>query len=142
MWRPSPAMRVAALVFGLGSAAFSAWVVAVASEQGAVWVAFAIVFVLVFFIVPAVSGVLWAFRAQVELTPEALVVVTTFSERHFPWEDVRHAEPGYAGITITLGDGGTFLAGAIQKDNLARRLGRRTRADRLTDLIRDRAKAA
>jgi hypothetical protein len=92
-------------------------------------------FVAVAFWLPAGLGLRFARRARVEVMPDGLVVVTTFSEHRFLWSEIRSAVAGYAGIAICLRDGRTFLAGAVQKGNYAGWLRLRTRADELADLI-------
>lgn len=139
-WRPTAALRSFAVAFATGAVALGGWIIAVATNEGVWWQGVA--FVFAFFLLPAAVGLRYALRARIVLTPDALVVVSTFSEHRFPWTDIRHAEPGYGGIHIHLRDGGTFLAGAVQKGNLWTWTGRRTRADELADLIIERASAA
>lgn len=122
-------------MLGLGGS-----VIAIATSEGVWWQGVA--FVLVFFLAPAAVGLLYALKARILVTPAALVVITTFAEHRFLWTDIRDAEPGYTGILLHLRDGGTFLAGAVQKANLSTWTGRRTPADELAELIVKRARRA
>lgn len=139
MWRPSPALRIAAVLFALASLVFAVWVVGVAAEEGVWWQGVAFAVVLVIF--PATLGLRYALRTRIELRTDALAVVTTFSEHHFEWVDIEDAAAGYAGITLLLRDGTTFLAGAVQKPNASSWLKRPSRADVLVAEITARARA-
>jgi hypothetical protein len=140
IWRPSPLLRFVAYGGVLLAVAIGASIIAAAAAEGVWWQGAA--FVVAFIWVPAVIGLRYARRARVEVFSDRLLVVTTFSQRAFRWDEIRDAIPGYAGITLVLRDGSTYLAGAVQKNNSATWLHSRTPADELADLIKSRATAA
>ncbi len=132
-WRASWALRGVAISYAVGAALFAVWIVGVAAGEG-VWLQ-GFAFAVVFIVVPAIVGLRYALRARVVVTADCLVVFTTFSQREIPWSEIRDASTGYAGITLLLRDGSTFLTGAVQKSNMSAWLRRETRADELVDII-------
>ena len=62
---------------------------------------------------------LWGLRPRIVATPDQLVVRNPVSSRRIPWSDVESADPGYSGIVIRRRSGGTVVAMAAQKSNLA-----------------------
>lgn len=131
------ASRVALLVFTLGELAFGVWLVRVAAHEHALLAG--LVFALFVAVVPAVVALLYAVRARIVALEDVLVVGGCMSERWIRWSDVVGAKPGYSGITIHLRDGSSVVASAVQKANVSVWLGRRTRADAVSAVIRERA---
>ncbi len=136
---PAPSARLPRwlVVFALGELAFGAWLIGAAARDDVLLAGVA--FALFAAGGPAVLALLYAFRARIVATDDMLVLVGCLSERKIPWSDVVGAEPGYSGITVHIRDGPSVVAGAVQKANVSAWLGRRTRADAVADLIRERA---
>ena len=140
IWRTSIGLRIAAVLYNAGALAAAYSIVGVANKDGALWQGVAFASAAVVF--PALVGLRFALRARVELRADALIVVTTFSDHRFAWTDISDAQPGYAGVTLLLKDGTTFLAGAVQKANASSWLKRESRADLLARAIVEKARAA
>lgn len=86
---------------------------------------------------------LYALRSRIVLSPDALEIFSLASHHRIAWEDITGADPGYDGIDIAVEGGAVIGAGAVQKSNASRWLGRTdTRADRVAREIMDRADAA
>ena len=119
---------VALLAAGLGVA-----VIAIAADEGGLLQGVA--FVAILFWLPSVIGLRYAFRSRIEADDQGLVVVTTFSERRLPWTDIRDASASYGGISILLTDGSTFVAGAVQKNNIDTWRNKHTEADEIVEVI-------
>ena len=137
VWRPTKLLRVSivggvVLCFALGMS-----MIGDAADEDEIWPAVA--FVLVFIGIPQLVLLRHAFRARVEVRPDALIIATTFSKHRIEWSEVVDAAAGYAGVTVVLRSGTTRVAGAVQKSNFSTWTNRRTRADVLCDLILARA---
>jgi hypothetical protein len=76
-----------------------------------------------------------AFVPYLALTPSELVVQNRFTHTSIPIADVVGAKVGYYGVTIQRGDGRRVQAWAVQKSNLARVAGNRTRGDEVIEAI-------
>lgn len=112
-------------------------IVGAAANEGATWEGVGLAVLL--FWMPQLPLLLYAFRSRVEVSADRLRVVTMFGDRSLPWHEVVDAEPGYYGMTLRLANGDRIHSGAVQKDNLSTMLRKRTRADVLADLIRERS---
>lgn len=132
-WRPSAFMRfiwvsfaVVALVLGLG-------IIGIAAGEGALLQGLG--FVAALFWLPGFIGLRYAFRTRIEAGDDALLVVTTFGERRIPWGNIVDASASYGGVSILLEDGSTFVAGAVQKNNIDTWRNKHTTADEVADVI-------
>jgi hypothetical protein len=125
VWRPGPASRIAAWgavvippfvsLIGIGATRTGGWVV------GGVFSSFMSAFVYVV-----------ALRPRVEIRPEELVIVNSFTTVRTTWDQISEiSEPGYWGTRVGLRDGRSVVVKAGQKSNWAAALGKRTYADEL-----------
>lgn len=73
--------------------------------------------------------------------PEGVRVCNPRGTVFIPWEEIRGAEPGYAGISIEMESGEVVTAWAVQKANWSRWQSRRTRADEVAEFLREHARA-
>lgn len=133
VWRTSGWQRALWVIVALAAVGLGASIVSISASEGSALEALA--FVAVCFFVPAAFGLRYAFRARVELTEAELVIITTLSARRIPWAAVETALPEYSGVRVYLKDGRSIVAGAVQKSNVSKWLGRTTRADDLADEI-------
>lgn len=101
-----------------------------------------LLFAVVFCGGPAAAAVVWVHRSRVVCSAEGLEVVGLWSRRWIEWSRVCSASPGYWGVEVSLSDGSTVVAGAVQKANVSVWLGRRTRADEVADFINARVSGA
>jgi hypothetical protein len=139
VWGPTrPALAAAWVLVAVGAAAAVVGVVAglvqaVRGDIGALGVglAYAAMFGLMF----GVSGWRFGLRPRITADAEGVRVRNPGQETFLPWHDILDASAGYSGITIKTPNG-ELTAWAVQKWNLSRWLGRRTRADDVADFIR------
>lgn len=76
------------------------------------------------------------FRPCVRLDDDTVFARGIFFSRQFPLQDLKEVVPGYGGLTFVTADGREFEAtGVGEKSNIARWLGRRTKADSLADVL-------
>lgn len=73
-------------------------------------------------------AVLGGLRPYVSASTSGLVIQNPFTRREVAWDDVVDVVPSYHGLEVVT-HGETVSAWAVQKSNIARWLGRRTRAD-------------
>ncbi|MFI7440782.1 hypothetical protein [Nonomuraea indica] len=90
----------------------------------------------------AVYCCLQSVRPCIMLTDDSVIVRNPYKTQHISLAGVARVSAGYDGICITMRDGSQIVAWAVQKSNLARWLGRRTRADAVVDRLMDAATAA
>ncbi|MEY9969020.1 hypothetical protein ABIA33_007107 [Streptacidiphilus sp. MAP12-16] len=131
MWRPSPAARILGAAFSLFFAAVAVVAIAGAiahADISMIWDA------LLFSAIAAAVGC-YVGRAAIRVTPDAVIISNPFRTRTIAFSSIAAVSPGYYGVTITTRDGAAYTAMAIQKTNLSRWQGRRTRADEVTDAV-------
>jgi hypothetical protein len=77
----------------------------------------------------------WAFVPSVTLGDSALFIVNRVGGQTVPYSQITNVSNGYYGIIVRMRDGNSVRAWAVQKGNLNRWLGKRTRSDDLVDAI-------
>ncbi|MFB7576824.1 MULTISPECIES: hypothetical protein [unclassified Streptomyces] len=87
----------------------------------------------------AAACVRLAAHGALTLTPDAVVITNLFGQRTIALTSVRRVTAGYNGLTVDTHDRRSYTALVIQKSNLSRWLGRRTRADEIADAVRSAA---
>ncbi|BBH68171.1 hypothetical protein ACTI_48560 [Actinoplanes sp. OR16] len=97
------------------------------------------VFGTVVLVVSALAIWLTAIRPSVTLTGDELIVRNPWGTTTVPLTDVKGFGGAYAGLSIERHSGGSVAAWAVQKSNAAKWSGKRTRADEVTDAIRQAA---
>ena len=130
LWRVRPAGRVA----GAGVASASALLAAGVTAGGGVSVG-VIVLLWCVTIFVALGAWRWAFVPYVALGSESLVVQNRLLRSTVMYRNIASARAGYYGVTIEKRDGTRTCAWAVQKSNVARAGGTRTRVDDLVDAI-------
>ncbi len=85
---------------------------------------------------------LYACRASVALTPDAVLVRHVLGWHRIPLARVTHVEPGYYGLVIGYTPGKAWLSLAFLKPNYAVWLRRRGRSDDIAAAILDAARSA
>jgi hypothetical protein len=75
---------------------------------------------------------IWIWRIgihpRISATPSALIIVNPLGRQALDWAAITGVKPGYDGMVIST-TYGEFRAWAVQKSNVAKWLGRHTRAD-------------
>lgn len=133
-------MRFISIAYAALAVVLGLVVIAIAVDEGAVLQGLG--FVAVLFWLPGIIGLRYAFRTRIEVGDDALHVVTTFAERRLSWSDIADASAGYGGVSILLKDGSTFLAGAVQKNNIDTWRNKHTTADEVAEVIVARARGS
>ncbi len=139
VWGPTrPALAAAWVLVAVGVVSAAVGVVAgvVQALQGdigalGVGLTYAALFGLMF----GVSGWRFGLRPRITAETEGVMVRNPGQETFVPWDDIVDASAGYSGITIKTANG-ELTAWAVQKWNLSRWFGRRTRADDVADFIK------
>ncbi|MFG1681378.1 hypothetical protein ACGFNP_14540 [Nonomuraea sp. NPDC049269] len=81
-------------------------------------------------------------RPNITLTEDSVVVRNPYKTYRVSLAEISMVSGGYHGLCFTLTDGRQIVAWAVQKSNIARWLGRRTRADGVTERLLMAATAA
>ena len=89
----------------------------------------------------AATGALWLMvRVRIALLPSQLVI-SNIRSKSIPYKEITDLNLGYEGLRVRTGTR-TYVSLAVQKWNVSKMLGRRTRADEIADEIRVRVAAA
>jgi len=141
VWRPSVGMRVVFVALAVVSIAFGVACAVVAAGEDAL-VAGIVVGVL--FVAVGV-GIVQIARMTVTLDDTGVDIRNFGGVDHVPWERIRRASAGTAGVTLVLGDDDfeerrPKVAMAVQRPRSARLLKKETQADRLAAAIEERVR--
>jgi hypothetical protein len=139
VWRPERWGQVGAWALGVsGGLLCIVSLVAAVTGSGADWLLLAVVFGLF-----PVFAWRWGTHPLLATSADGVVVRNPVRTVVVPWADVERCVPSSLGLLIERrGDGRTVVAWAVQKSNLFRWLGRRTRADDVAAALEERAAAA
>lgn len=87
-------------------------------------------------LVAAFTFIRSAAYGAVALTEDGVEIKNLLGKRIITLASICSVDPGYNGLAITTNDGKSYTALVIQKTNVSRWMGRRTRADEIADAIR------
>lgn len=139
IWRQPRLIRSVTLFFigfmSLFATAILIGLIATGDTRAAI-VALAIV---VFALLPTCIGLwLMIIRPFIALNELGVLIQNPFCQMQLGWEEIAECWPGYFGVSFRTRQGRTVTAIAVQKENWATWLGKRTASDELCELIRHR----
>jgi hypothetical protein len=129
-WRVSRTGRIGTIACFLFVGVFAGLLIPTAEEDPGPWW-MAVAWCLF------VGAVCWvmAFRPRVMLSSDTLVIVNPIGRRRIALADIKAVEPGYNGMVVTLRNGRTRTAWAVQKANISWPFRRQTRADQVAAAV-------
>jgi hypothetical protein len=130
---PRAERRIGWVLVGMGPLASSIGLLAVFSAPSRYWWAAAPVAITGGLI--AAYGYLGWIVPSVEATERGIAIRNPIGHREIPWSDVVDVSTSIWGLRISLADGSTSVAWAVQKSNWSIWNNRRTRADHVAETL-------